>query len=368
MMPQESKSKESVVAPVAGRQGLNMEDNRSQATQSIQSRLSPEDLHAFKEWIADHEIKLKPAMLGSILQQAESLRGAKQMATKEHVEGQSVLRATLFEKSKANLEKGAGAMTGAELEETRKEIEVLRIAIEVLVQVPHERLRLMLNQTAHDLGHTLLSTYPPENYTYVFLGNSPMPLYIWLKAHHIPQILHMPLGGFVNPDQDKVKGNHEALNRQRALIKNYMNHYLEPGLGWGKPFVLVDYVSSGESLVESAKAIESWMADHKKVLEILFYAYSEHELEKIPLLNDSKYGGTLMTSVGTMERAFTKLNGAKLFKKVLLLKAAESLDIADLMGAHPEKAVLTHPEFYLRLIHAMGYVLDAASGEITEDK
>ena len=202
------------------------------------------------------------------------------------------------------------------------------------------------------LAQVLLETHPPEAYTYVLMGNSPAPLLAWLILNGYGEAAcHLPLGGLTTPRGEAVTAN-IGDGPLPEPIAQYFDGSLAAVVGRGLPIVLIDYVSTGGSLVKTADYIKRWLHGQGLALPVSFFGYSEHTLPEAPALEESPHGGVLATAQGPAEKVFTKLNADKVVKDVLLIRGPATLDIADLLEGKVPKAQPAHWKRVLRLMQA----------------
>jgi hypothetical protein len=167
---------------------------------------------------------------------------------------------------------------------------------------------------------------------------------------------HLPLGGLTTPEGEKAMREFDKEKGEGAVqkaVSKYLDFQLEEAVSRGKPLVLIDYASTGGSLVVTADFIKAWLKSKKSNLDVLIFGYSEKNLDKLPKLASGQHEGTVATASGRMEKAFTKMNADKIFKKVLLLRGPASLEIGALLGPNPAAALVQNPDHWARVLRLM---------------
>lgn len=313
----------------------------SASDRTVQRLLSTTDAQALESWCKDQGIRLDGASALEIPARATDLPEAKQMALDAAARSASTSRAKVM----------AGALARTRSRKTPEEIQSIETVLEDLQRGGLGR---ALPAAIASLAELLMDTYPPAEYSYVLMGNSPAPLLAWLQLNgRQASAFHLPLGGLTTPEGTKKMAEVGAAAVQDT-VSGYLDSALELAVARRKPLVLIDYVSSGGSLAVTAGFIKRWLASRGIDLSVDVFGFSERAPEAVPELMESGHRGVLATAVGEMERAFTRMNADKIFKNVLLLKGPASLDIVDLLNApNPAAAVVEHPDHWARLLRLM---------------
>jgi hypothetical protein len=202
------------------------------------------------------------------------------------------------------------------------------------------------------LAQMLLRVHPPHSCTYVQMGNSPAPLLAWLTLNgYGAATCHLPLGGLGTAQAARLARKIGEDPLPEALV-HHLDRTLAPVLARGLPIVLIDYVSSGGSLVTTAGCIKRWLHGRGRNLPVTFFGYSEHTLREAPELNRLPHTGVLATAAGPDEKVFTKLHADKVLKGHLLIKGPATLDVADLLEGQAPQAQPAHWRRVLRVMRA----------------
>lgn len=316
----------------------------------VQRALNEEDAGLLAQWLETQDIKSKDAKYDNVVQQSNSLAGAKAAALENASRSISGAKATLL---------------GSQLERFGKklpvdQVQAMRDVLDVLGAAQQGQLGGAVTNSIASLAGELMDAYPPDKNTYVFIGNSPALLLAWLQLNGLGEAaFHLPLGGLTTEAGDKKM---RAVGKEgvQAKVDAYLDGALGPAVGRGLPLVLVDYVSTGGSLVATANFVKAWLQKRDIDLSVHVFGYSETPADDPALegLMQSGHEGILATSTGRSEKAFTDLNKRKLLKNALLLKGPASVDIVDLLNAeNPVAAVVQHPEHWARLQQMMQQAL-----------
>ncbi|MBA4344259.1 MAG: hypothetical protein C0423_19135 [Methylibium sp.] len=318
-----------------------------------QLALNEDDTQRFQKWLAEQPFKLSERQQASIIRYCNTVDTAVDQAK---LDAEADVNIAKKQKLYATLSSGRGkAADRAKTPQDRQSIlhakQRIDDAIEELGAArEHGGLGPELVSAVDSLAEVLLETHPSDRFTYVLMGNSPAPLLAWLLVKGYDEAaVHLPLGGLTTPVGEKVT---ESIGSGAlpAPIRDYFDTALRPALERRLPLVLIDYVSTGGSLVKTADYIKRWLAERRVDLPVTFFGYSEHTFDETPALTDSPHEGVLATSQGKAENIFTKLNADKAVKEVLLIKGPATLDIGDLLKGQVPNAQPGHWHRVLRLM------------------
>lgn len=326
---------------------------RAQPTGSpyLQRELSGPDYESFLKWL--HEMGIAGSVKADAIKvAANSLAEAQQMASQEvsvpidkKAASATKVRQTLIEK---NSKKYGDEMTKEDLETLQG----------VLADLNNKGLGKALPAAIASLAEVLLHTFPPNTCTYVMMGNSPAPLMAWMQINgYGKSTFHLPLGGLTggNAPAQNREGYQKLWNSEHGIkLAKYFEVALGAAVSQGKPLVFIDYTATGGSLVYTLDMVKAWLEQRKTPLDVQFFAYSEKHAPDVKMLMESGHDGVLATSIGKMERIFTRMNADKLLKNVLQLKGPASLEINDLLRMpDPSTAVVHQPAHWFRLLTLM---------------
>lgn len=317
--------------------------------------LTAEDQVTFRGWLGESGVELGEQQQDAIIDESDTLEEAKQQAGLDAQAGQKIAeRLGLYADSKESMAVKAQKAKSPKLQ----------AGFQTAVRSIDEAIAELEDAKAHggmgkgtasavtSLAQVLLATHPPEACTYVLMGNSPAPLLAWLMLEGYKEaVCHLPLGGLTTPQGEKLTaeiGNGPLPETIAAYFDRSLATVLERNL----PIVLIDYVSTGGSLVKTADYIERWLHGKERALSVSFFGYSEHTLPEAPVLAESPHAGVLATAEGPAEKVFAKLNADKVVKEFLLIKGPATLDVADLLEGKAQMAQPAHWKRVLRLMRA----------------
>jgi hypothetical protein len=210
----------------------------------------------------------------------------------------------------------------------------------------------VIRQIARSLAHA----FSPATSVYVALGNSPIPIVIQLQQEHKAEVVLMPLGGLSAPPFDSPKAFEERVmtDRQRmARLMNYLDHFLAPYRVGQRTIVIVDYASSGTSMVIAQKLLSLYFKNPKRV-KTFVYASEASVRDEAHEENYAELAKTGVIETAGNDPTFNKYiqkNEEKLFKNVMSLTLYESVD-AQRVIATDDYTELIRPTLagYLRLV------------------
>lgn len=314
----------------------------------VQRVLDGGQLAALEAWCKAQEVPLAARDFGQIRDAASSLEEAKQLALDLASRSAAAKRIKLLEGHAGRARKALGA------EDSRENAERLQIIEDQIADLTRGGIGHALPTAIASLAELLMDQYPPGNYSYIMMGNSPAPLLAWMQLNgRHAAAFHLPLGGLTSPGGSQRMQTVGAVGVQ-TKVSNYLDTALGLAVARRKPLVLIDYVSTGGSLVVAAGFIKEWLRSRGIDLPVFIFGYSEKGPGELHELMSAGHAGILATALGRMEKVFTKMNADKAFKNVLLLKGPASLDIEDLLAADdPATAVVQHPDHWARVIRLM---------------
>lgn len=304
----------------------------------VQRVLSETDTETFHKWLDENDIKLHESIIERVVKESSNIEEAKQTV---HIEVES-----LKQKGKRlpNVNKTMGSKSI-----TKEDREMLQQLLNDLSSVG---LGTALPQATASLAEVLLAQYPPDRFTYIMMGNSPAPLMAFLQIKRV-RSFHLPLGGITDVAQS-AKGFVDNVAKSQELINSYFDRTLGEAADTGKPLVLIDYVSSGSSMIMAMDLIKSWLAARKKAIPVAFFGFTDHSPEELPDLMQGNHAGMLATATGKMEKLFIKMMRRKDYKNVFLLKGPASMEMSKLLNTgNPTEAMIKHVEYYERLVKMM---------------
>ena len=330
----------------------------AQGTSVVQRALAAKDVEPFRNWLSEQNVVLDLTQFESIVRSHEvsTLVEAQEQATLDAEAQQNITaKHKDYTTKRAKFAKGLNGPRRAEYE---KAYQLLDGSIQELTSAQESGgLGPGIVSAVDSLARLLLETHPPSSHTYVCLGNSPAPLLAWLQIQGLGDTAcHLPLGGLTTPEGEKrmMEEGPEVVGKTMSA---YLNSSLKLVLSRGKPIVLIDYVSTGGSLVITANHIKDWLASCKKDLPVSFFGYSEREAdaESVNGLMNGPHEGVLATSEGPAEKIFAKLSADKVLKEFLLIKGPDTLDIRELLDGAGPRPQAAHWKRVLRLMRdAMG--------------
>lgn len=207
------------------------------------------------------------------------------------------------------------------------------------------------------IARSLASNFPPASSVYVALGNSPIPIITKLQqTHPTAEVVKMPLGGLSSPPFDSPKAFDKFVTsdelRTGRLMK-YLDHFLAPYKADERKIVLVDYASSGTSMVIAQKLLSEYFQDSKRV-KTFVYASEANVTDESHLDNYlalAKTGAIETAGNDPFFNKFLQKNEEKLFKNVMHLTLYESVDAQEVMKTD-DFGALIKPTLagYLRLL------------------
>lgn len=311
----------------------------------VQRTLLEKDVTELNKWLEGEKINLEPGQLEKIIDEASNLNEARLMALDLAAQESSMKRKKLIDNIIKKFEK----------KKTEEELKILKIQAK---ELDMGGLGSALPDAIASLAKVLMAKFPPDKYSYVMMGNSPAPLMAWMKLNGFSDsFCHLPLGGFTagNAPANDRKGYEKIWKSDDGQkIADYFNYALLDQVKKGKPLVLVDYVSTGGSMVFAVDLIRLWLKSIGSELQVLFFGYSEKDAESLIPLMKSGHDGVLATAVGEKEKTYVKMNADKLYKASMMLKGPASLDIAKLLKAeNPIAAIEQQPAHYERLLRLM---------------
>jgi len=216
------------------------------------------------------------------------------------------------------------------------------------------------------LADVLIEEYPPDRSVYIMLGNSPVPLmaYFGLMRRKIPKLtmVNIPLGGLssenkftVSADPKKQRQAYgKVFGEQSEKIDAYLDHFLKPYLGTGRRFVLIDFASTGLSIVVMADLVRAYLERAKSDQQVGVFTFSKELPEDESFLMTSGYDTVAASPLGEAEKLFTHFTMEKNYKNRLFLTKYGSLDVTDLLAEESDPLELLAqketPVDYLRLL------------------
>jgi hypothetical protein len=321
----------------------------------VQRELTVGDAEAFTKWLTEQPLKISDQQRLDIIRDSDSLEEAQQQAALDAEVGANIAaKREAYATSRGTMLEKAAIPKNAKL---RSKFEQAALSIEPAIAElddaqAHGGMGKGVASAVASLAPVLLETHPPQTCTYVLMGNSPAPLLAWLILNGYGQAAcHLPLGGLTTP-KGKAVTDKIGDGPLPAPIASYFDQSLATVLARRLPIVLIDYVSTGVSLVKTADYIERWLQGKGVALPVSFFGYSEHTLPEVPELAESPHGGVLATAEGPAEKVFTKLNADKVVKEVLLIRGPATLDVADLLEGRAPNAQPAHWKRVLRLMQA----------------
>jgi len=319
----------------------------------VQRVLTGGNLEAFNEWFAAQPLKIGDQQRAEIIRESDTLEEAQQMSLDAEAGTRIVVKRKVYEKLHTSRRDKVGK---AKTEGEKARCEQAALSIEAAIAElddaqEHGGLGKGVASAVVSMAQLLLKTHPPETCTYVLMGNSPAPLLAWLILNgHEKAACHLPLGGLTTPRGEELTAKIVEEDPLPEPITRYFNQSLAAVVARNLPIVLIDYVSTGGSLVKTADYIERWLNGKGLGLPVSFFGYTEHTLPEAVALAESPYAGTMATAKGLAEKVFTKLNADKVVKDVLLIKGPATLDVADLLEG---KAPTAQPAYWKRVLRLM---------------
>lgn len=133
------------------------------------------------------------------------------------------------------------------------------------------------NQEYKALNYTashIIKKYPPDKTLYIEMGRSPVPIVEEMKRiNNGIKVFTLPMGGIVKSNSDEAKKNHE-----------YMSKVFEsmPGKkrAKGKTLLLIDYVSSGNSMLTTYEIMKERYSDSEIKIYEIAKSYKSASLDK----------------------------------------------------------------------------------------
>lgn len=317
--------------------------SRSNDLLIIQRKLSEKDNELFLKWLSEVKYPIDQTAIDRICLFSGSLEEAKeQAAIEDQVRKESKNRRKLSsEKASKAVERREGK-NKPDMDEWQQ----------ILADLSAPGLGAALPAAVTSLAEVLFSHYPPNGYTYIMMGNSPAPLMAFLEINNI-RSFHFPLGGITDVHQSSQQFN-ESVKQSEKLIDDYLELVLGKAVDIGKPLVLIDYVSSGSSMILAMDLIKSWISKRKQKVNVDFFGFTNHKPDKLPKLMQGNHSGVLATAVGKMERTFIQMMAGKDYKQSLMLKGPSSMEMAKLLETkNPAAAMVNHVGYYKRLVQML---------------
>ncbi len=226
------------------------------------------------------------------------------------------------------------------------------------------------------LANQLVAHYPPDNWHYIMMGNSPASLLAWCQFHQL-DVTHLPLGGITGKRQRTGRLQQQLLQQQDKLA-DYFDRMLAVALASEKPLLLVDYTVTGKSLSLALDLLNGWMAQRHQTRPLQFFGFSEKTAETLlqqfgtrhssmplndrplndKLLNDKSLTGTLALATSPASQVFTRLCGLKAYKNALQLTAPRSLDMLDFLEKG-QAALIDQSQNWQRLVDGLWQSLNS---------
>lgn len=312
-------------------------------TPVVQRKLNETDNELFLKWLTEQNFHIGEHAVKRICLYSNSLEEAKEQATTE-----SEVYEKTHKKRQVSLTKAESAIKRREGTEEPDMDEWQQ----VLADLSAPGLGDALPAAITSLARVLFAHYPPQNHTYVMMGNSPAPLMAFLEINRIKSY-HFPLGGITDVQQASQQFKND-IQQSEKLIHGYLEQVLGAAVDIGKPLVLIDYVSSGSSMILAMDLIKSWIGKRERKVNVDFFGFTNHKPDELKNLMKGSHSGVLATAVGKMERTFIRMMAGKDYKQSLMLKGPCSMEMATLLSKKdPATAMVNHVNYYKRLVQMM---------------
>ena len=351
----------------------------------IQRQLDDDQKRQLAQWLAEQQLQDLKLHEDPQVQAANGLEEAKQLARNKAENrfseiDQEAQQATERRKAmiKQNLirwqHREGKAKAQEAIDQAKKQIEILSHQLEELESGGVGR---DLPVAIASLTEVLLHNYAPTEYTYIMMGNSPAPLMAWLRLNN-PNAkgLHLPLGGLTGGNAPSSRESWDEILKtiKGQKIFETLDFTIGDALEEEKGLVLVDFVSSGGSMIYATDIIKAWLERaHKGEKEVKYLGYTEEGNEAaLQNLREAGVKGVLATAMGECEKAFARMNADKIYKKALLILGPESGEIIELIdAANPFDVLVQTPAYYARVLkimqESMADLAEHASGEDGSD-